>query len=203
MQKELTPNVRVEQTMSSKEIAELTGKEHIDIIRDCERLNEQYSKLALKESMIGVDTSKDVEYERYKRKQYKYLKESIVDVIHNFFNDSIKKYPKIKKGYYKIGDQIHIEYYLTKVQIYDLLIDYPRELRIKLIKHLEDLDEKRVSKSQPTEKEKELLKERLLKAEARLLEAKKNILEEISNPIHKEILMSKFFPEEIVRNNYN
>lgn len=37
----------VEQTMSSREIAELTGKEHKNVLRDCENLNANYEKLSL------------------------------------------------------------------------------------------------------------------------------------------------------------
>jgi len=34
-------------TMTSREIAEVTGKEHRNILRDCDRLNESYAKMAL------------------------------------------------------------------------------------------------------------------------------------------------------------
>lgn len=37
----------VAQTMSSREIAQLTGKEHRNVLRDCETLNESYEKLGL------------------------------------------------------------------------------------------------------------------------------------------------------------
>lgn len=40
-------DVRGEQTMSSKEIAELTGKEHRNVLRDCDKLNEEYGKLQM------------------------------------------------------------------------------------------------------------------------------------------------------------
>lgn len=51
MLNETTPNVLREQTISSKEIAELIGKEHDYILRDCNKLNERYEKLYL--SKIG------------------------------------------------------------------------------------------------------------------------------------------------------
>ncbi|GIM52000.1 oxidoreductase [Capnocytophaga cynodegmi] len=35
------------QTMSSREIAELTGKRHDNVLRDCDKLNEHYENLAL------------------------------------------------------------------------------------------------------------------------------------------------------------
>ena len=33
--------------MSSREIAEITGKQHKNVIRDCDKLNESYEKLGL------------------------------------------------------------------------------------------------------------------------------------------------------------
>lgn len=33
--------------MSSREIAELTGKQHRNVMRDCDKLNESYEKLGM------------------------------------------------------------------------------------------------------------------------------------------------------------
>lgn len=41
-------------TMSSREIAELTGKEHRNVLADCDNLNENYRKLSLAEISAGV-----------------------------------------------------------------------------------------------------------------------------------------------------
>ena len=38
-----------QQTMSSREIAELTGKEHRNVTADCDKLNESYRKLGIAE----------------------------------------------------------------------------------------------------------------------------------------------------------
>ncbi|SEQ07079.1 Rha family transcriptional regulator [Epilithonimonas lactis] len=43
--------------MSSREIAQLTGKEHQHVLRDCDKLNENYIKLDL--STIGQTSYKD------------------------------------------------------------------------------------------------------------------------------------------------
>lgn len=196
MLNELTLNVQGEQTMSSLEIAELTGKDHNDIIKECDRLNECYFKLAT--SMKSVDTSKDVEYERYKRKQYKYLKDSILEKLDNYF-DTSNKYPKIIRRPTTSSNQQYV-YYLTKIQTFDLLTGYPAELRVNVIRRWEELEEEKINReqgrkvSEPTEAEKEALKVRLKEAKARLREAKKSTIDMISDPILKEKLMIKFFP---------
>jgi phage antirepressor YoqD-like protein len=86
-------------TMSSREIAELTGKEHKHVLRDCDVLNENYEKLAL---------------------------------------------PKIGQGYFthpNTGNQQHREYLLTKMQCFDLLTGYSAELRIKVNRRWEELEQ--------------------------------------------------------------
>lgn len=51
--KELT---NIQKTMSSREIAELTGKEHRNVLADCDKLNNQYQKMGLAEISAGVYT---------------------------------------------------------------------------------------------------------------------------------------------------
>ena len=51
---EVLLNVQGEQTMSSREIAELTGKEHRNVLRDCDKLNDEYVKLGLLKIEQGV-----------------------------------------------------------------------------------------------------------------------------------------------------
>lgn len=43
-------------TMSSREISELTGKEHRNVLADCDKLNSQYVKMGLAEISAGVYT---------------------------------------------------------------------------------------------------------------------------------------------------
>ncbi len=42
--------IKIKTTMSSREIAELTGKRHDNILRDCDKLNETYLKMSLPKS---------------------------------------------------------------------------------------------------------------------------------------------------------
>lgn len=45
---------KANQTISSREIAELTGKDHRNVLRDCDTLNESYLKLGLAQISAGV-----------------------------------------------------------------------------------------------------------------------------------------------------
>lgn len=85
--------------MSSREIAELTGKRHDHVLRDCDNLNENYEKLGL---------------------------------------------PKVGEGYYthpNTGSQQHREYRLTRMQTFDLLTGYNTELRIRVNRRWEELEQ--------------------------------------------------------------
>lgn len=86
------------QTITSREIADLTGKRHDNVLRDCEKLNESYSKLGLL---------------------------------------------KIEEGFYILestGKQQHREMRLSKMQSMDLMTGYKIELRIKVNRRWEELE---------------------------------------------------------------
>jgi len=87
-----------EQTMSSREIADLTNKLHKNVLVDCEKLNESYLKLGLAE--ISADVYKD----NYGREQKCFL--------------------------------------LTRIQTFDLMTGYNIELRIKVNRRWEELEQK-------------------------------------------------------------
>lgn len=84
--------------MSSREIAELTGKLHKNVLRDCDKLNEHYEKLG----MLKIE-------------QGSYTHEST-------------------------GNQQHRECLLTKMQTMDLMTGYNTELRIKVNRRWEELE---------------------------------------------------------------
>src|SRR5690606_38874862 len=90
----------IQQTMSSREIAELTGKEHRSVLRDIDVLNSNYEKLGMH---------------------------------------------KVVQGYYTLpstGSQQHRCYELTKMQTIDLMTGYNIELRIKINRRWEELENK-------------------------------------------------------------
>lgn len=94
--------------MSSREIAEITGrKQHRNVMRDCDKLNESYEKLGL-----------------LKIEQGSYTHEST-------------------------GNQQHRECLLTKMQTMDLMTGYNTELRIKVNRRWEELENKQLQKSLP------------------------------------------------------
>lgn len=86
------------QTMSSREIAQITGKRHDHVLRDVDFLNESYHKIG---------------------------------------------FPKIGEGYYthpNTGNQQHREMLLSKMQTMDLMTGYSVELRIKVNRRWEELE---------------------------------------------------------------
>jgi len=94
----LIPSTKTNQTMSSREIAELTGKDHRNVLRDCDILNENYNKLSLL---------------RIEQCEYK--------------ADNGQKYR---------------EYRLSRMQTFDLMTGYNTELRIKVNRRWEELEQK-------------------------------------------------------------
>ncbi|MCY4781466.1 phage antirepressor KilAC domain-containing protein [Sphingobacterium sp. UT-1RO-CII-1] len=88
----------IQQTMSSREIAELTGKNHQHVLRDIQVLNDNYEKLSL--SKVGQSTYKADNGQQYR------------------------------------------QYELTKMQTIDLMTGYNIELRIKINRRWEELENK-------------------------------------------------------------
>ncbi|MCC8192390.1 MAG: Rha family transcriptional regulator [Ruminococcus sp.] len=85
-------------TMSSREIASLTGKRHDNILRDCDELNESYESLGL---------------------------------------------PKIGESTYEAENgHTYREYRLTRMQCFDLMTGYGRELRTKVNRRWKELEKK-------------------------------------------------------------
>lgn len=102
MELQLFNSGKGDQLMSSREIAQMTGKDHKNVLRDCDKLNESYADLGLL---------------------------------------------KIEQGYYttsNTGEQKHRELLLTKIQTMDLMTGYKIELRIKVNRRWEQLENSKV-----------------------------------------------------------
>lgn len=84
------------QTMSSREIAELTGKNHQHVLRDIDKLNRSYSSMGL--SKVGQSS---------------------------YTNDQGREFR---------------QYQLTRMQTFDLMTGYNLELRIKVNRRWEELE---------------------------------------------------------------
>ena len=85
-----------EMTISSREIAELTGKQHKNVLVDCDKLNEAYRNMSL--AVISAD----------------------------LFTDNMNRQQR--------------QYQLTKIQTFDLMTGYSIELRIKVNRRWEELE---------------------------------------------------------------
>lgn len=91
--------------MSSREIAEITGKKHKNVLVDCDKLNETYKDMRL------AEISADLYIDQWNRNQR--------------------------------------EYKLTKMQTLDLMTGYSIELRIKVNRRWEELENQQVQKPLP------------------------------------------------------
>ena len=65
--------------MSSSEIAELTGKEHRNVLADCDKINESYRKLGLAEISAGVYTHPNTGKQRHR--EYLLTKIQCIDLM--------------------------------------------------------------------------------------------------------------------------
>ena len=74
---EITTINKIGQTMSSREIAELTGKNHQHVLRDCDILNENYERMSL--SKIGQSQYKADNGQTYR--EYRLTKMQTFDLL--------------------------------------------------------------------------------------------------------------------------
>lgn len=76
---EVLLNVQGEQTMSSREIAELTGKRHDNVLRDCDVLNENYEKMGFLKIEEGYYTHPNTGNQQHR--EYRLTKMQTFDLI--------------------------------------------------------------------------------------------------------------------------
>ena len=92
---EVLLNVQGEQTMSSREIAELTGKEHRNVLRDCDKLNDEYVKLGLLKIEQGYYTLESTGNQQHRECQL--TKMQTFDLITGY-NTELRIKGKQKRG---------------------------------------------------------------------------------------------------------
>lgn len=132
------------ETMSSIEVAELTGKQHSHVMRDIRNMVENLKKS--NESTSGlVDYSED--YHRAERNQYKYLSEKTQKAILDFaFKDSSSPYIVEESSYKDDKGELRTMYLLNKKASLLLASGYNVTLRAKIIDRWEALE---TGKAQP------------------------------------------------------
>ena len=128
-------------TMSSLEIAELTGKQHSHVMRDIRNMIVSLNKS--NESTSGlVDYSSD--YHRSDRTQYKYLSEKTQGALLNFCfktdNKSVSEYSIYESSYKDAKGETRNMYILNKKSCFLLASGYDTLLRAKIIDRWEELE---------------------------------------------------------------
>jgi anti-repressor protein len=130
-----------DQTMSSREIAVLTGKEHKTVMRDIRNLIDNLNKNNGNTSVPVEEIQKD--YHRGDRTQYKYLSEKTQDIIFNFcFNNgnNISEYRFSISDYVDAKGEKRPQYELNKKSALLLASGYDVLLRSKIIDRWEELE---------------------------------------------------------------
>ena len=127
-------------TMSSLEIAKLTGKQHAHVLRDIRNLLSQLAECAKQAKYHDLDSASP-EYNRGERQQYKYLKPSTFDQVADHF----------KKGYPDLDHPIGVtekkdsrgyttEYLLDHDHALTLVAGYRVDLRLRIIQRWHELE---------------------------------------------------------------
>lgn len=124
------------QTMSSLEIAELTGKQHAHVMRDIRNMIE-----SLKKSNESTSGLVEEDYHRGDRTQYKYLSESTQKKLLNFaFSVGGSQYVITEDSYQDAKGEQRTLYSLNKKASILLASGYDVVLRAKIIDRWEALE---------------------------------------------------------------
>lgn len=124
------------QTMSSLQIAELTGKQHAHVMRDVRKMVETINKANQSTSgLVGTD------YHRGDRTQYKFLSERTQNAILDFaFGKNASQYQIIEASYIDAKGETRSMYNLNKKACLLLASGYDVVLRAKIIDRWEELE---------------------------------------------------------------
>jgi phage regulator Rha-like protein/phage antirepressor YoqD-like protein len=145
-------------TMSSREIAELTGKRHDHVMRD---IRTMLVKLR-SEASPDRGTPKD-EYHREDRTQYKYLRKETMDAFMSFAaGDGAQKYPFESSYTDPQNGQSYPCFELPKRETLILISGYSIPLRSRIIDRLEELEGRHQPATQPNLNDPSLLRHLLL-----------------------------------------
>ena len=133
------------ETMSSREVAELTGKQHAHVMRDIRNMVDNLKKY--NESTSGfVDYSSD--YNRGDRTQYKYISEksqkTILDFCFKTGNKDVSEYVIKESSYKDAKGEMRSVYVLNKKASMLLASGYDAFLRAKIIDRWEELEKEKL-----------------------------------------------------------
>lgn len=124
------------ETMTSLQIAEVTGKQHAHVMRDIRAMIDNINKS--NESTSGLV---DEPYHRSDRTQYKYLSEKTQNVILDFcFGEKESQYKILESSYKDAKGEIRSMYELNKKACLLLASGYDVVLRAKIIDRWEELE---------------------------------------------------------------
>lgn len=129
------------QTMSSLQIAELTGKQHSNVMRDIRKMAESLNQF----------TSESVgsEYHRGDRTQYKYLSDKTQNALLDFaIGENASQYIITEASYIDAKGESRAMYNLNKKACFLLASGYDVVLRAKIIDRWEELETANVKQFQ-------------------------------------------------------
>ena len=131
----------IAQTMSSLQIAEITGKQHAHVMRDIRKMVESINKS--NQSTCGLV---DGEYHRGDRTQYKYLSERSQKAILDFaFGNGTNQYQITETSYVDAKGEARSMYNLNKKACFLLASGYDVILRAKIIDRWEELEREKLN----------------------------------------------------------
>lgn len=138
------------QTMSSLQIAELTGKQHSNVMRDIRKMAENLNQFT--SELVGS------EYHRGDRTQYKYLSERTQNALLDFaIGKNASQYVITEASYIDAKGETRAMYNLNKKACLLLASGYDVVLRAKIIDRWEELETANAPKVPATFKEALLL----------------------------------------------
>lgn len=143
----MTELIKIQDTMSSLQIAELTGKQHAHVMRDIRNLIDSLSA----QSTSGLEDIKK-DYHRGDRTQYKYLSPKTQDAIMNFAlgKTNTSQYQFQETTYKDANGNDRACYNLNKKACLLLASGYNVLLRAKIIDRWEELETEKMMQDLPS-----------------------------------------------------